>query len=183
MDGLYLKVYLDPARIHPFRASVPLETLISLYILDYIQSPEVELHLVPFQADPNEGFQVKIRQKFKVTALEDVPVCVQNCILPVVWLSSASTCVAGLCAVLRQVVKSTLDKHPGHFSRKLLGFREGCLMACAEASTWTRFCEVDIILTTIQLSKVKKYFVYSDINKVFVLLDADVWSALASDIP
>jgi hypothetical protein len=153
--GLYLKVYSDPTQLHDGRVSVPLETLISLYILDYIQCPEVELHLVPFEADPNEGFQVKIRQKHRVTTLKETPVCVQNCMLPVVWLSSSSTCVAGLCAVLRQVVKCTLDEHPAHFSRKLLGFREGCLMACAEASTWTRFCEVDIILTTNQLIKVK----------------------------
>lgn len=29
-----------------------------------------------------------------------------------------------------------------------MGFREGCLAACAEVSLWTRFCEVDIILTS-----------------------------------
>lgn len=162
MDGqLYLKMYTDPNQLLDGRASVPLETLISLFILDYIQSPEVELHLVPFEADPNEGFQVKIRQKYQVTTLKDAPVCVQNCMLPVVWLSASSTCVAGLCAVLRQVVKCTLDEHPGHFSSKLLGFRDGCLMACAEASTWTRFCEIDIILTTNQMIKVVfKYIIH-----------------------
>jgi len=153
MDCLYLQVFSDAKQLQEGRATVPLETLIGLFLMDYINTPEVELHLVPSPGD-FAGFKVKIRHSFKVTSLNDAPQCVRNCILPVVFLESASTCVAGLCAVLRQVIKSTLKVHPGHFSKSLLGFREGCLMACAEASTWTRFCEVDIIGTTKQLLEV-----------------------------
>lgn len=29
----------------------------------------------------------------------------------------------------------------------MLGFREGCLFACAEVSSWTKFCEIDIVQT------------------------------------
>ena len=39
-----------------------------------------------------------------------------------------------------QVVKCSGDDH-----RALLGFREACLVACAEFSMWTKFCEVDLI--------------------------------------
>ncbi|CAB3385144.1 Hypothetical predicted protein [Cloeon dipterum] len=135
MDSLFLEVYSDP--VLGGKVTVPLQSLICLFILDYIQSA-----------------QVRLRRPFKLTKLEDAPVCVRNCLLPVAEVSAASTCVAGLCAVLRQVVKSTLKEHPDHPCRALLGFREGCLMACAEASTWTRFCEVDIIETTQQMLQV-----------------------------
>lgn len=36
-------------------------------------------------------------------------------------------------------------KHSGEEWRHLLGFREGCLFACAEVSLWTKFCEIDIV--------------------------------------
>lgn len=38
-------------------------------------------------------------------------------------------------------------KHSGEKWRHLLGFREGCLFACAEVSSWTKFCEIDIVQT------------------------------------
>ncbi|XP_059490465.1 glutathione S-transferase C-terminal domain-containing protein homolog [Neocloeon triangulifer] len=152
MDCLYLEIYSDP--ILGGKVTVPLQTLISLFILDFVKSPAVELRLIPSAASEKQGFQARLRHPFKVTKLEDAPTCAKNCILPVVEVGADKTCVAGLCAVLRQVVKSTLKEHPGHFSRALLGFREGCLMACAEASTWTRFCEVDIIAATQQTLKV-----------------------------
>lgn len=41
-----------------------------------------------------------------------------------------------------QVVKCS-----GEEWRHLLGFREGCLFACAEVSLWTKYCEVDIVQT------------------------------------
>ena len=47
--------------------------------------------------------------------------------------------VAGLSSVLRQLLYLKSVDHP------LLGFRQSCLIACAEVSVWTRFCEVDVI--------------------------------------
>ena len=47
-----------------------------------------------------------------------------------------SKIVAGLSSVLRQLLFSYSEDHP------LLGFRQSCLIACAEVSVWTRFCEV-----------------------------------------
>lgn len=44
-------------------------------------------------------------------------------------------------------------KNSGEEWKSLLGFREGCLYACAETSLWTKFCEVDIIDTVHKLLK------------------------------
>lgn len=48
--------------------------------------------------------------------------------------------VAGLSSVLRKLLFVNSEDHP------LLGFRQSCLIACAEVSVWTRFCEVSELL-------------------------------------
>ncbi len=60
------------------------------------------------------------------------------CALPNVNVPSQGLTVAGLCAVVRFLIKWILGAE-----QKLLGFQGGCLSAPAEVSTWTRFCEVD----------------------------------------
>lgn len=52
--------------------------------------------------------------------------------------------VSGLCGVLRRILKSKYNS----ISITLLGFKENCLMAPAEASIWTRFCEVEMLQCT-----------------------------------
>ncbi|XP_056633220.1 glutathione S-transferase C-terminal domain-containing protein homolog [Diorhabda sublineata] len=71
----------------------------------------------------------------------------------VIWpvLVSERRTVAGLCSVARSLIKiSDLSD-----IRDLLGFREACLLSCSETSTWTRFCEIDIIETTKDILKNK----------------------------
>ncbi|CAG9762390.1 unnamed protein product [Ceutorhynchus assimilis] len=48
--------------------------------------------------------------------------------------------VSGLCSVARQICKLSKNSNV----QQLLGFREACLVACAESSIWTKFCEIDI---------------------------------------
>ena len=57
-------------------------------------------------------------------------------------------CCAGLCSSLRLAVKeiTAAEREVGcaeHFASPLLGFRGGCLQACAEVSVWTKFCEME----------------------------------------
>lgn len=52
--------------------------------------------------------------------------------------------IAGLCGVCRALVKLVDDDK----TKKLLGFKDGCLQGPSETSTWTKFCEIDFINCT-----------------------------------
>lgn len=52
--------------------------------------------------------------------------------------NESTTTVSGLCSVCREMVQ--LTEHT-----EILGFKHGCLAAPAEASVWTKFCEIDIL--------------------------------------
>ncbi|XP_037797619.1 glutathione S-transferase C-terminal domain-containing protein homolog [Penaeus monodon] len=43
------------------------------------------------------------------------------------------------------MLRKTVKVFPEHFCEKFLGFRGGCLQACAEVSVWTKFCEIESI--------------------------------------
>ncbi|KAF4521912.1 hypothetical protein B566_EDAN007467 [Ephemera danica] len=146
MDNLYLETYSQPDEFADGTTLVPLETLISLFMLSYCDTAQVKITLVLSEQRPKSGgFRVRCRHAWLTKSA--APFQAQSCVLPVVVLQDNQTCVAGLCAVLRQVVRSTLKVQPAHHAKGLLGFRDGCLLACAEVSTWTRFCEVDMICT------------------------------------
>ncbi|XP_042236449.1 glutathione S-transferase C-terminal domain-containing protein homolog [Homarus americanus] len=78
---------------------------------------------------------------------KDCPDMIGNCMLPAILMTSQPWCVAGLCSSLRFILNRTLEIHPEHYCRQLLGFRGGCLQACAEVSVWTKFCEVETLET------------------------------------
>lgn len=144
MDELYVQTLSEP--VGGFVA-VPLETLITLFTLKYCRQTENYLTFV-VKPGHKPSFNVKITSfTFELIKEEEIVGIVGTCQMPVMIVGDGTTCVAGLCAVLRQVVKSVVKNSPGHRCHSLLGFRQGCLMACAESSVWTRFCEVDIINT------------------------------------
>ncbi|GIX82474.1 glutathione S-transferase C-terminal domain-containing protein homolog [Caerostris extrusa] len=64
--------------------------------------------------------------------------------LPAIETDNKRFLIAGVSGVLRWAIKSHIEKFPNHFSKSLLGFRGGCLAACAESSVWTNFCEVQL---------------------------------------
>ncbi|KAJ4434957.1 glutathione S-transferase C-terminal domain-containing protein homolog [Periplaneta americana] len=147
MYELYVQVFSEPVG---GVVDVPLETLISLFTLKYCKYCQCYLTFV-LKPEQKPSFSVKITSfTFELTKEDCIADLARTCQLPVMLVDD-STCVAGLCAVLRQVVKTTLAHAPGHRCGSLLGFRQGCLMACAESSIWTRFCEVDIINTVKEL--------------------------------
>ncbi|ALC38707.1 CG10428 [Drosophila busckii] len=55
--------------------------------------------------------------------------------------------IAGTCAVCREIIA----RQPNEELRELLGFKASCLLAPAEASIWTRYCEVDVVNLVSQL--------------------------------
>ncbi|CAG0886741.1 unnamed protein product [Darwinula stevensoni] len=73
----------------------------------------------------------------------DSIVCTQKCPVTLVSKSERLT-VLGLCSILRATLYKSSTKDSSNIASKLLGFRQGCLMAPAEASVWTQFCEVDM---------------------------------------
>ncbi|GIY17021.1 glutathione S-transferase C-terminal domain-containing protein [Caerostris darwini] len=64
--------------------------------------------------------------------------------LPAIETDNKRFLIAGVSGVLRWAIKSHIEKFSNHFSKSLLGFRGGCLAACAEGSVWTNFCEVQL---------------------------------------
>lgn len=140
MDELYVKIFCREDESSCFR--VPLDSLVTLFTLKHCRGAQAHLVLVKCATQELaytvnlSGLPYEIQEEMEVVAMA------QSCRLPLVLLADNATCIAGLCAVLRQVIKMAPKCY-----HHLLGFRQGCLMACAEVSLWTRFCEVDVIKT------------------------------------
>lgn len=147
LHELYIQVYEKPDNGW---VQVPLETLISVFMVKYCFGCRVQLYLIE-QGGCEPSFRIRLSGlNYEEIQFEYMPQVAKSCLLPVVLVEN-NTCVAGLCAVLRQLIKSVVSEEPSHWSKNLLGFRQGCLVACAESSIWTRFCEVDMIGATKQL--------------------------------
>ncbi|XP_052894627.1 glutathione S-transferase C-terminal domain-containing protein homolog [Anopheles moucheti] len=65
------------------------------------------------------------------------------CQLPSISIERAGTIVSGLCGVCRLLAKEHVSASPE--SSGLLGFKGNTLVAPADASLWTKFCEIDMI--------------------------------------
>ncbi|XP_008544151.1 glutathione S-transferase C-terminal domain-containing protein homolog [Microplitis demolitor] len=132
----------------------PIETVIALLTIKYCNSP-LEITLVRSEKKSNvREYVIKINNlKYNVLDNCDIPYDVKSCELPNLMYNSSSI-IAGLCACLRQIVKLSSMENININSdyRNLLGFKESCLLAPAEASVWTKYCEVDLISTLKYLS-------------------------------
>lgn len=148
MDELFIEAFSTPGECGDGCILVPLESLVTIFILQYCKDPAVQIFFVVKHQSNEVKFKVKTSNlRYEIVKEDNVPVLIKSCQLPAVNLANGNTCVAGLCAILRQVIKSTSTLSLNHHSQTLLGFRQGCLMACAESSMWTKFCEVDMIQT------------------------------------
>lgn len=147
-DTLFLSIRRDGETIQ-----VPAETLVSLFTLQYCREPAVSVILVTDNKEHLIGstdifFPVETNIfSFTVKFLDinDCPELVQHCMLPALMSSSKPWCVAGLCSSLRNMLKRTVEVNPNNQCKGLLGFKGGCLQACAEVSVWTKFCEIESI--------------------------------------
>ncbi|XP_054278518.1 glutathione S-transferase C-terminal domain-containing protein homolog [Macrosteles quadrilineatus] len=134
------EVFLEVCELIGDEAEVPVESAVCLFLLQYLQHPpDVAVTLVLTERTDQPSLSVSVGQSVRSVTPDTLQCPVSDCCLPV-FTAGGDNCVAGLCGVLRQVVK-----HSGEEWRHLLGFREGCLFACAEVSLWTKFCEIDIV--------------------------------------
>lgn len=142
MDQVYLEVY-SLADL----CLAPIETIVTLFTVKYCKS-KINIKLVPSKEKILErAYTIDISSfVYEIIAGNKIPYAASSCELPIIIVNKTS-CIAGLCAILRQIIKEAATESSKHYCRKLLGFKDSCLAACSEASIWTKFCEVDLILT------------------------------------
>lgn len=142
--SLYLSGQLNP---NSDELNITIETFICLFVISYCDI-DIITHIV--QTHDICPCTVK-RKNFKIKNIvpsNSLSNCVKvqefDCSLPAVEIEEDKTVIAGLCSVLRWIIKSNIAILPNHRAKHLLGFRNGCLFACAESSVWTKFCEVQL---------------------------------------
>lgn len=150
------EIFLSVFNVCEDEVIVPIQSALCLFLIKYLQQPiKIAVSFVINDDDNTchkSNLNIDIKGfSFKTISQKDLKRPISDCHLPVFSKNDGISCVAGLCAVLRQVIK-----HSGDEWRWMLGFREGCLAACAEVSLWTRFCEVDIV------SMVEKIIAFQD---------------------
>lgn len=112
-------------------------------------SSTLEKHGPDERSDPSHMYQIPVsRVPYSLTSLNNTecPVMVQNTLLPAVYSARDHWCVVGICASLRYIYQRASLINNDLLAKKLLGFRESCLHACAEVSCWTKFCEIEAIM-------------------------------------
>ncbi|XP_011503144.1 PREDICTED: glutathione S-transferase C-terminal domain-containing protein homolog [Ceratosolen solmsi marchali] len=142
MAKVHLKVFTADSL-----CSVPIESLITLFTIKYCNS-SVQIVFVKDTKPVGENsfiidistFQYEFIEYFQVSKIA------RCCEFPNLE-ENDNSCIAGLCATLRQIIQNVLIEQPLHYCKELLGFKESCLLSCSEGSVWTRFCELDIIST------------------------------------
>lgn len=123
--------------------TVPLETFVILFCLQYCEIGNVRVRLL--QGQDSGGTVVRVgRQDQQLVRQEETPAELLAVRLPAWYLPAQRSCIAGLCAVVRYACRLGTATGAGPHCRDLLGFQAGCLSAPREVSTWTQFCEVDI---------------------------------------
>ncbi|XP_071560129.1 glutathione S-transferase C-terminal domain-containing protein [Temnothorax nylanderi] len=142
MNEVYLAIY-STADL----CLAPIETVVTLFTIKYCES-SISIKLIPSKQDLTEqAYTIDLTNfVYEIVNVSEVPCYASSYELPNVAVNEDS-CMAGLCTVLRQIVKSASPEYSTHDCNKLLGFKGSCLMACSEASVWTKFCEIDLILT------------------------------------
>lgn len=140
MNEVYLAIY-SVADL----CLAPIETIVTLFTIRYCES-SINIKLIQSKRESSERAYTIDLSNFAYEIVNEIPYYASCCELPNVTTNKDS-CVAGLCTVLRQIVKDASAEYSMHYCRALLGFKGSCLTACSEASVWTKFCEVDLILT------------------------------------
>lgn len=136
---------------------VPQNTLVALFAFAYCEVDGLRVVLVRRDATGGDGgcsgellfaLPRSVLSRLKCVEASDSPTPQEllDCDPPAVYLpdKTTATCIGGLAGVLRWVLGQFGSRTRDPECKTLLGFRGGCLAACAESSLWTRFCELDI---------------------------------------
>ncbi|XP_013179993.1 PREDICTED: glutathione S-transferase C-terminal domain-containing protein homolog [Papilio xuthus] len=152
-NRIYLESFTKPAVYYKFNElDISLESLVSYIIFKFCKPCELDVVFIFKEAFTENSAPVfKLNEvDLKVLDTEDIPWQVLSCNFPV--LKSEDTIVAGLCSVARYICKHRSTKKLCEENDEgLLSFRKGCLQAPNEVSVWTKFCEVDIIQTVLDV--------------------------------
>lgn len=142
-----MDIYLRIFSLEKTKCLAPIETVITLFLRKYCDSNvNVKFVLVTEKLSRECAYTLEIPNlhHYKVMREIDVPSPANSCDFPNV-VETDGSCIAGLCATLRKIVKQRLLEEQTHHCQNLLGFKNSCLLACSEASVWTKFCEVEIV--------------------------------------
>lgn len=163
---IFLEVLSD---VNDNKVQVTIETYVTLFVYRYIRcGSNILVYLIRSQTNDNPtSITVDISSiqsnviNLDSSDFENEEASLLN--FPVIV--NDKCVIAGLCGVCRGLLKLVNS----NATKKLLGFKESCLQAPSENSTWTKFCEIDFINCT------KKILELNDTNfegrKSFLLSD------------
>lgn len=126
--------------------SVTVETFVTLYVYKSLNVAlnDFEIIIVNYK-DNGDKFRIQInREKYSYIDHVDIVERATACNPPILFLGDGHV-IAGLCSVVRSIIKSCLATNSNGFCSKLLGFKSACLQSPTESSIWTKYCEMDII--------------------------------------
>lgn len=136
METLYIEAY--PAPLNHLLVSI--ETLVTLFVYKLCDDSSIKVAVKILPTTLPEVPLVELNFKnIKHEVISSMSKITSYCKWPMIV--RRNHVIAGVCSVARQLVKTCNNEQV----KDLLGFREACLMACAETSVWTRFCEIDMI--------------------------------------
>ncbi|XP_052870131.1 glutathione S-transferase C-terminal domain-containing protein homolog [Anopheles cruzii] len=153
---LFLSYYNTPEEMSSSHLclQVPLDSYIVLALYRYlkIDPTKVAVHFVHCKTPatllnvvlPSHYFGSPLINDTGVSAAPEKTAL--HCQLPSIAVQQNDIIISGLCGVCRRLTKehiaSTVPSVP---SARLLGFKGNTLVAPADASLWTKFCELDVI--------------------------------------
>ncbi|XP_058126123.1 glutathione S-transferase C-terminal domain-containing protein homolog [Anopheles ziemanni] len=138
-----------------YRLDVPPESYVVLALYRYfeINSSNVEVHFVQCKASSNVLLVVLSSSSFgklrffdqvddekQTTSIDDPALF---CQLPSISSRDSTSIVSGLCGVCRLITQEHVSRDKSAVG--LLGFKGNTLVAPADASLWTKFCELDMV--------------------------------------
>lgn len=148
MIELYLEYITESSFEDRITVKVPLESYIVLVHCKYLREPEigvgVQINFVQSKIESVKSSHAIVLNLRKLGIhfyeRENWPNIANFCQLPT--LICNSWVISGLCGICRRVTKNHIEhsKNP----KRILGFKGNTLLAPAEISIWTKFCEVDI---------------------------------------
>lgn len=145
---LYLEYYRKRCEGVEVYAEVPVETYVILALVRYLQNPIIDSDLQLNFVECKTKFENRVDSIWlKLTGIKSKYFQAKE------WPETATYCqpaslkygewiISGLCGICRHITKIHTLSVPN--ATKLLGFKGNTLLAPAELSMWTKFCEIDI---------------------------------------
>ncbi|KAL5279816.1 GSTCD family protein [Megaselia abdita] len=132
LDILFLEIFSKNGQ-----RFTTINSFLALYVYRYLQKPKsIKLQFINREF-PQETSLIPLEQEIESIDHPEDP-NVTDLKFPV-FLKGSNIFISGTCAVCREIVKSSPE------STDLLGFKLSCLLAPAETSIWTRFCELEAV--------------------------------------